>query len=174
MVALPFLLVAIAEAQKTTRMKMGGGGSPHDRTEWTIDGANIAVEYGRPFAKGRKIVGGVVPYGDVWRTGADEATLLITDATLRFGALTLAPGKYSLWTLPGQKQWMLIVNKDTGQWGTTYNQKEDLGRVEMKVDKTRAPVDQLTISIDDTAGNGAVLAVEWENTRASVPFTVQK
>ncbi len=172
--ALVIGLAVPAAAQKTTRIHEGRGGSPHERTEWTVDGATIAIEYGRPYVKGRTIFGNVVPFGKIWRTGADEATTLTTDRTLVFGDLTLAPGRYTLWTLVEAKApWKLVVNKETGQWGTAYKAEQDLGRVDLKVEPLQSPVEQLTISIDDTPGPGGVLRIEWEKTRASVAFAVR-
>lgn len=166
-------LTLVAAGQKTTRVHDGRGGSPHERTDWTIDGANIAIEYGRPSVKGRTIFGGLEKYGRVWRTGADEATTLTTDRTLVFGDLTVPPGKYTVFTWIDDKgPWKLIVNKETGQWGLAYKEAQDLGRVEMRTESLAAPVEQLTISIDDTPA-GAVLRIEWENTRASIPFMVK-
>jgi hypothetical protein len=141
------------------------------RTAWVVDGANISIEYGRPSLKGRPD-SEVMPAGQVWRTGADEATTLRTDRTLVFGTLTLEPGAYTLWTIPGDKQWELVINRQTGQWGTAYQQKEDLGRVPMKLEKAATPVEQLTIAIDDTPA-GATLRIEWGSSRASVPFTAR-
>lgn len=166
-------LALAAADQKTTRLKEGRGGSPHDRTEWTIDGATISIEYGRPLARGRAIFGALVPYGKVWRTGADEATTLTTDKTLAFGTLTVPPGTYTLWTLPDDKApWKLVVNKETGQWGTAYKEAQDLGRAEMKTEALPAAVEQLAIGIEDTPA-GAVLQIDWEKTRASIAFTVK-
>jgi hypothetical protein len=165
------LAAAPAAAQKTTEIHPGKGGSPHVRTAWVVDGANISIEYGRPSLKGRPD-SEVMPAGQVWRTGADEATTLRTDRTLVFGTLTLEPGAYTLWTIPGDKQWELVINRQTGQWGTAYQQKEDLGRVPMKLEKAATPVEQLTIAIDDTPA-GATLRIEWGSSRASVPFTAR-
>ena len=109
-----------AAAQKTTEIHPGKGGSPHVRTEWTVDGANISVEYGRPYAKGRTIFPDIHKYGEVWRTGADEATVLTTDKALTFGTLKVPAGKYSLWTVPGETEWQLVINKDIPKWGTMY------------------------------------------------------
>lgn len=168
--------VAVVNAQKTTTVHPGKGGSPHVRTEWTIDGANISIEYGRPFLKNPKdgtmrTDAQVMPPGQVWRTGADEATTLKTDKMLMFGATHLSPGTYTLWTLPGEKEWQLIINKQTGQWGTAYNQKEDLAREKMVLLKSTKPIEQLTISIEDTKA-GATLRIEWGTTRAEIPFMV--
>jgi hypothetical protein len=162
-------LAAVAVAQKTTDVHPGRGGSPHVRTEWTIDGANISIEYGRPFLKGRADAA-VMPPGQEWRTGADEATTLKTDKNLKIGTLTVPAGTYTLYTVPGA-EWQLVVSKRTGQWGIPYPAGQDLGRVPMTVARAGAPVEQLTISIDDTPA-GATLRIEWGSTRATVPFTV--
>jgi hypothetical protein len=157
-------------AQKTTEVHPGKGGSPHVRSDWTIDGANISIEYGRPFLKGRSEAQ-VMPPGKEWRTGADEATTLKTDKELMFGNLTVPAGTYTLYTVPGEKEWQLIVSKKTGQWGVPYPQGEDLGRVPMSVTKNASPVEQLTISLHDTA-KGGELRIDWGTTSARVPFMV--
>jgi hypothetical protein len=173
-IAAAFVMIAVTASpagQKTTQTGPGAAGSPHVRSEWTIDGAAISIEYGRPFLKGRTVGKEVAPFGSEWRTGADEATTLKTDKPLKFGTLAVPAGTYTLYTLPGDKQWQLIVSKATGQWGIPYPAGKDLGRVPMTVGKPAAAAEQLTISIQDTAG-GATLHVDWGTTRASVPFTV--
>jgi hypothetical protein len=165
------LAVAAAVAQKTTQVHPGKGGSPHVRSEWTIDGAAISIEYGRPSLKGRSVGKEVAPFGKEWRTGADEATTLTTDKPLKIGTLAVPAGTYTLYTVPGEQEWQLIVSRKTGQWGVPYPAGADLGRTPMTVGKTSAPVEQLTIAIDDTA-SGGTLRVEWGTTSASVPFTV--
>jgi len=147
--------------------------SPHETVTATVDGAKISVTYGRPYAKGRKIVGGLVPHGKIWRTGADEATTLVTDKALMFGSTHVNPGTYTLYTLPEEKGWQLIINKQTGQWGTEYDEKQDLGRVPMTVTKTSGPVEQFTIEVADTSSGGE-LRLSWENTQATAAFTVMK
>lgn len=164
-------LAAPAVAQQTTQIHPGKGGSPHVRSTWTVDGATVTIEYGRPSLKGRTIGKDVAPYGKEWRTGADEATTLITDKTLSIGNLAVPAGTYTLYTLPGEAEWQLIVSKKTGQWGAGYPAGQDLGRVPMRVEQAASPVEQLTISIDDTS-SGGVLKVSWGTTVASVPFTV--
>jgi hypothetical protein len=151
----------------------GQRASPHEKTEATVDGAKVSIEYGRPYMKGRKIFGGLVPYGQVWRTGADEATTLVTDQALVFGTVMVPAGTYTLYTIPGEKEWTLIVNKQTGQWGTQYSEAQDLGRISMKVSRLDSPAEQLTISVADTASGGEA-HFDWESTRASAPFTVKK
>ena len=146
--------------------------SPHEKTQATIDGAAISVEYGRPYVKGRKIFGELVPFGKVWRTGADEATTIVTDKALAFGTLTVPAGTYTLYTLPNEKEWTLIISKKTGQWGASYPEGEDLGRVPMKVSATAGPVEQLTITLADTAAGGE-LQIEWAAPRAVAAFAVK-
>jgi hypothetical protein len=147
--------------------------SPHETVNATVDGAKISITYGRPYMKGRKIAGGLVPYGQVWRTGADEATTLVTDKALMFGNTHVEPGTYTLYTLPGEDGWQLIINKQTGQAGTEYNQAQDLARIPMKVTKTPAAVEQFTIAINDTSAGGE-LKLTWENSDVRAPFTVMK
>lgn len=145
--------------------------SPHETVEATIGGKKITITYGRPYLKGRKAVGGsLVPYGQVWRTGADEATILTTEADLMIGSLSVPKGSYSLFTLPTEAGWKLIVNKTDKQWGAfSYKEADDLGRTDMKVGKTASPVEQFTISLT----SGGVLKMEWENTSASVDVKVK-
>ena len=160
-----------APIQKTTTLHPGKGGSPHVRTEWTIDGASIAIEYGRPSIKGRSEAE-LMPPGKPWRTGADEATTLTTDRPLTFGTVKLAPGTYTINTQPGA-EWQIIFGKlgKPGQWGIPYQAPLEISRAPMTAGKPKAPVEQFTISIDDTAAGGT-LRIEWGNTSASIPFTV--
>lgn len=162
---------ALASAQKLTDVHPGKGGSPHVKAEWTVDGAAISIEYGRPYVKGRADEK-LMPPGQPWRTGADEATVLTTDKPLKFGTLSLAPGSYTINTQPGDA-WQLIIGKlgKPGQWGVPYNASLEIGRAPMQITKAKAPVEQVTISVDDTPA-GATLRVEWGNVRATIPFTV--
>ncbi len=146
--------------------------SPPGTAKATIDGATITIDYSRPSMRGRKIMGGLVPYGEVWRTGANEATTLTTDKAISIGGLALPAGKYSLFTLPGESEWKLIVNKQTGQSGTEYDEKQDLGRVALKKTATAAPVEQFTISLEKAA-QGGTLKLTWENTELTAPITVK-
>ena len=159
-------------AQTTTQVHPGKGGSPHVKTAWTVDGAAISIEYGRPYLKGRPDAQ-MMPAGKPWRTGADEATVLVTDKALKFGALSLPAGTYTLNTQPGDSGWQLIVGKlsKPGQWGIPYDPSLEIGRAPMTLGNVAPPVEQLTISIDDTAA-GAVLRIEWGTTKATAPFTV--
>jgi len=160
------------QAQKTTPIHDGKAGSPHIRTEWTIDGANLSIEYGRPSLKGRVPGKDVDPFdGREWRTGADEATTLKTDKAIKFGTLTVPAGTYTLYTIPTGGTWHLIVSKKTGQWGIPYPKGEDLGRVPMTAGAAPKPAEQLTITVQDTPAGGT-LHIDWGTTRASIPFTV--
>ena len=165
-------LAVTLSAQKVTPLRIGEGGSPHVRTDWKIDGANISIEYGRPLLKGRTPGKDIDPFeGKEWRTGADEQTTLKTDKPLKIGSLSVPAGTYGLHTIPVSGTWQLIVSKRASGWGIPYPAGQDLGRVPMTMSKPAAPVDQLTISIDDTPAGGT-LRVEWAGTRATVPFTV--
>ncbi|HEX3703349.1 MAG TPA: DUF2911 domain-containing protein [Vicinamibacterales bacterium] len=157
-------------AQKTTPLATGGGGSPHVRSDWTIHGASLSIEYGRPFVKGRPLKE-VAPYGTEWRTGSDQATTLTTDKPLKFGSLAVPAGTYTVYTVPGEQEWQLVISKKTGQWGIPYPAGQDLGRAPMKAGTLTAPVEQLTIGVDTTP-SGGTLRVQWGTTGASIPFTV--
>lgn len=145
--------------------------SPHETVRAVVDGATISIAYGRPFAKGRKVIGGVVPYGQIWRLGADEATTLVTDRPLTIGTLRLPAGSYTLFALPTDTQWTLIVNRQTGQSGLDYDQRRDVGRVPMRLTQSAAPIEQLTIAVLDTAAGGE-LKMTWERADLTVPFSV--
>jgi hypothetical protein len=155
--------------------------SPHETISTRFGRNLVMVVYGRPYTKDpktgdvRKIWGGLVPYGKVWRTGADEATLLITQKPLVMGDTTIPAGAYTLFTLPNEDgTCQLIINKQIGQWGLQYDQKQDLARIDLKKDALDAPVDQFTMALDKDPSGGGILKLSWENTQFSVPFTVQK
>jgi len=131
-------------------------------------GKTVHIDYSRPSMKGRKIYGGVVPYNKEWRTGANEATTFVTDTILEVGTTKVPAGKYTLFTVPSQKQWTLIISKKTGEWGIPYPQDEDLARVPMRSEELSAPVEQFTISFERTAPEACTLRLDWETTRAEV------
>jgi hypothetical protein len=137
----------------------------------TVDlggGATITVDYSSPKVKGRKIFGGLVPYGKIWRTGANEATTFVTSADITVGGKAVPAGSYTLFTVPNQDKWTLVLSKKTGEWGTAYpGESEDLVRVDMKVSKLPALAEDFKISLDKS-GMGATMNIDWENTRASV------
>ena len=131
-------------------------------------GKSITVDYSSPRAKGRKIFGGLVPYGEVWRAGANEATTFVTTADLMVGGHHIPAGNYTLFAIPAQEKWTLIISKKTGEWGIPYpGADSDLARVDMKVSPTSGAVENFTIAFDKGA-KGCTLRMEWENTRAGV------
>ncbi|MDE3156834.1 MAG: DUF2911 domain-containing protein [Acidobacteriota bacterium] len=146
--------------------------SPHESNHATIDGAHITITYGRPFMRGRKIFGGLVPFDRIWMPGADEATILQTDRALDFGHLHVPAGSYSLYTLPAARQWQLIINRQTGQWHTEYDQSQDLGRIPMRIEPLSPPVEQLLIQAVPHDSGGA-LELRWERTLVYAPFSVE-
>ncbi len=144
--------------------------SPHESVSGTVGGANITVTYGRPYKKGREIYGGLVPFDAVWRTGADEATTLDTDRDLMLGGLHVPAGKYSVYTIPSTEKWTLIVNKVWDQWGTNYDEAQDLGRVDMMVSESEEMTEQLTIGIEPGEGSNGTLSIVWDMTTATLPI----
>jgi hypothetical protein len=158
-------LIAAAQQDKSKRP------SPPANAQFTFsDGQKINIDYSRPSAKGRKIYGELVPYGEVWRTGANEATTFVTEKDIDVGGTKVPAGSYTLYSLPSEAGWKLIINKQTGQWGTKYDQAQDLARIDLKKESLSAPVEQFTISFEPARGNATVLRLDWENTRASVPI----
>ena len=147
--------------------------SPHESTFIEVGGHKITITYGRPYMNKRTILGGLVPYNEVWRTGADEATTLRTDVDLDINGLKVPKGVYALFTIPKEHSWTLIVNKTAKQWGAfSYKEATDLGRTDMTVSKADSPVEQFTISLTADGSSGATLKMAWENTTASVPIKV--
>jgi len=146
--------------------------SPPAQATATIAGQTITIDYSSPRMRTRKIYGALVPFDKVWRTGANAATTLTTSGALMIGDLQVPAGKYTLFTLPGEKEWQLIVSKQTGQWGTNYDATQDLGRVPMKVSALGSSREEMTIAIRAGEGNHATLAIEWESTAATVAIVV--
>ena len=154
--------------------------SPHETFSARVSGDRITVTYGRPYTikpgttEVRKIWGGLVPWGDPWRLGADEATSLITQKPLVFGDKTIPPGAYTLYMVPqenGASQ--LVFSSALGGWGIPVDTDHDVARVDLIKTDLDKPVDQFTMAISRESG-GAVLKLSWETTQFSVPFTVQK
>lgn len=138
------------------------------------DGKSIKVDYSSPRAKGRKIYGGLVPYGEVWRTGANDATSFVTDADVTIGGKDVPAGKYTMFTVPNADNWKLIINKKTGEWGIPYKYESDeLTRADMSVSKTAAPVENFTISFHEM-GTGCHMYLDWENTRSTIEISEKK
>jgi len=132
----------------------------------------LTVDYGRPVRHGRVLVGALLPYGEVWRTGANAATQLTVSASVDLAGVALRAGTYTLWTLPSRTGVSLIINGQSGQWGTEYDAAQDIARRAMTVDSSPGNVEQFTIRIVPPSGRGGVarLALEWGSFRWSVPI----
>lgn len=165
---------AVLEGWKTQEAtgKVMGNMSPLDTTSASVNGANLEIVYSRPMRRGRVIFGGVVPWDQVWRTGANAATQLTTSRELVFGSTVVPAGKYTLWTLPTPTGAQLIINSQTGQWGTDYEAKHDFARLPLTTTMLPSPVEKFTITVDP-AGSGGVLRMAWGDRAYSIPFDVK-
>ena len=171
-IALVCALPAMAQRQRV---------SPHETIGAVISGDRVTITYGRPYTtkpgttEARKIWGGLVPYGEPWRMGADEATTLITQQPIEIGGKTIPAGAYTLYMVPeenGASQ--LAISTRLGAWGIPVDTKHDLARVDLTKETLEKPVEQFTMVVAKNPDGGGVLKLMWENTQFSVPFTVQK
>lgn len=150
--------------------------SPEEEVVFNQDDLTIKVFYNRPSKKGREIFGGLVPYEEVWRTGANEATTFDTNKDLNIEGKTLRAGKYSLWTIPREVTWTIIFNSEHGQWGVNSqgepnrNPQLDVLQVDVHAVQQDQLFEQFTIAFDKT-GDDAEMVLMWDNTLVSVPFT---
>ena len=144
--------------------------SPRDSVVLALDTNVIAVSYSRPSMRGRKIMGDLVPWGRVWRTGANQATHLRTSFDMMLGGMPVPRGTYTIWTIPSRDGWTMVLNKQTGQWGTHYDERQDLARFPVSVRHLPAPVDTFTIALTRRNASSGWLTLKWERTLVSVPF----
>ena len=168
MVAILAVSISAQEQQKAPLSPPGTASVKFD------DGKTVTIDYSRPSMRNRKIFGELVPYGQIWRTGANSATSFKTDVDLTIGGAAVPAGSYTLYTIPGETAWKLVINKQTGQWGTDYDEKQDLARVDMKVANNATPTEQFTISLDKTGATSATLKLDWASTNASVSISEKK
>jgi len=165
--AVSVLCLAFALSVVTLRAQQDKSSRPSPPAKATLDlggGQSVTVDYSSPRAKGRKIYGELVPYGKVWRTGANEATTLVATTNINVGGTTVPAGSYTLFTIPDQSKWTLVISKKTGEWGTDYpGPSNDLARVDMKSSSLPSPVENFTISFDK-----GMMNIDWDTTRASV------
>jgi hypothetical protein len=172
-IALPTLLTILFTTVAFAQM---GGGKPSPAASVSCDlggGKTIKTDYSSPRMKGRKIYGDLVPFGKVWRTGADEATTFVASSDVVVGGKTVPAGSYTIFTVPTAGKWTLIINKKTGEWGIPYKYESDeLARVDMKVSKLPSAVENFTIAYDKS-GSGCTLRMDWETTRASVDIAAK-
>ena len=171
-------IVAISSLEIcTTDLKLYGQQpilSPRDSVEIMINGKKISVNYGRPSMRGRQIMGGLVPYNKWWRTGANAATAFVTELDLLFGDSIVRKGSYTLYTLPAETQWKLIINQQTGQWGTVYTPELDLVRLPLKKKMLKDPVETFTIKLEKKGNGSGTMKFIWENTELSINFKMLK
>ena len=157
-------LAGVASGQRYT--------SPPATASVKIAGKQISVDYYSPSVHGRRIFGSLVPYGRVWCPGANVATGLTTEADLRIGNLKLPKGAWSIWAIPAEQEWTLVINKETGQHHLDYDPGQDFARTKMNVKKLASPVEAFRIDLVSEGENNGRLALVWETTEASIPFTV--
>jgi hypothetical protein len=158
-----FVVACHAQTDKSKR--------PSPPATATLDlggGKSVTIDYSSPRLKGRKVGEQIAPFGEVWRTGANESTTFVTAADITVGGTPVPAGSYTVFTIPNKDKWVLIISKKTGEWGTQYpGPSNDLARVDMNVSTLPSPVENFTISFDKT-GNGGTLNMDWDTTRASV------
>lgn len=165
---------AMAECAPT-EMLLEGRASPYDSAMVTLGGAEAKICYGRPSARGRTIFGGLVPYGELWRTGANEPTILHLPVAAEIAGIAAEPGSYSLYTVPGETEWTVIVNRSTSQWGEESGYTEEVrarevGRATVPSEQTDTPVEQFTIRAEPAGEETANLVLEWVDTRVLIPI----
>jgi Protein of unknown function (DUF2911) len=178
--ALFFAVTTLVSGQMNMSQDKSKRPSPPASAECKFsDGKTIKMDYSSPRMRGRKILGpasekALVPYGEIWRTGANEATTFVTDANLTVGGKDVPAGSYTIFTVPNADKWTLVISKKTGEWGTDYpGEKEDLARVPMSVSKTAAPVENFTIAFDPK-GSSCTMNLDWESSRATVDIAEKK
>lgn len=167
---------SVVKAWAATEVARGGTTgqmSPPDTAKENVGGANVVVAYSRPFKRGRVIFGNVVPWNQVWRTGANAATMFTTDKDLVFGTTVVPAGKYTLWTVPTPTGAKLIFNSETGQWGTDYHADKDFVRVDLAGRQISPAVEQFVIGVAPR-GSGGVISFSWDDRQYSAPFTVKQ
>ena len=177
--AAPFLALALALSARPLPAQVATpvprvAISPRGAEEIAVGNGTMRVEYGRPFAKGRKVFGGLVPWGQVWRTGANAATTLVVGVDVTLGGVAVPKGTYTLYTIPARREWTLIVNRQTGQWGTEYDPRQDLARIPMKVLSLHDHLEAMTISFLPEDAFRGTLRISWERKTLAVPYAFRK
>lgn len=163
-------VVATPCASRSTGAQLAARPSPLDSVTATIGGAEVKICYSRPSLKGRTAVGGdLVAFGKIWRTGANEPTVIHTTAPITIGSVRIEAGSHSIYTIPAKGEWAILINSGTEQWGTQYPTATEVGRTTGAVTALTAPVEQFTIRL-----SGSALILEWEQTRVTVPVAAAK
>jgi hypothetical protein len=163
-------------AMLTDRLPLESRKSPLDSITFHVQGSPVKICYGRPSARGRAIFGALVPYGELWRTGANEPTMIHTSVAIKVAGIELAPGSYSLYTIPGESEWVVIVNRSTSQWGhesryTADVEAQEVARAKVEAGTTGEHVETLTIEARAASRGNAVVTLEWERTRVEIPIS---
>lgn len=160
----------------TERLPLEGRRSPLDSVTFVLQASPVKVCYSRPSARGRVIFGGLLPYGQLWRTGANEPTMIHTAIALSIAGIAVEPGSYSLYTVPGENEWELIVNASTSQWGHegSYDsvRSHEIGRVKVMSEATDDHVEVFTIRATPNSDRDATLVLDWDRTRVVIPIAV--
>ena len=164
-IAVGVLVIALYGVRTYTRSH-----SPFEKVEAIYKDLKVTIGYCRPNMKGRKIFGELVPYNTVWRTGANEATTISFSRTCSFGKHKVKAGEYTLWTIPTERYWSIILNTETGQWGTNYDEAKDYLKIKILPLKSAKPTEQLTIKLIDAGENGIDMNLTWENTDLHIPI----
>ena len=146
--------------------------SPPKTAMANVGGASVAISYYAPSMRGRKVFGSLVPYDEIWCPGANWATAITADAGLEIGTMKLAKGSYALWVMPQETGWQAILNSDAKAFHLDHRSATDLGRMKMNLKTLDKPVEQLTFEIRGEGGKKGVIALQWERTEASIPFSV--
>ena len=166
---------AVACAPQVDRMPLADRTSPYDSVAVPLGEARGVVCYGRPSARGRTIFGDLIPFGQLWRTGANEPTTIHLPVAATIAGIAVQPGSYSLYTVPGETEWTVVVNRSTSQWGIEGQyagvEAQEIGRATVPAERVESPVETFTIGAVPAGANGAELILEWENTRVRVPVT---
>jgi hypothetical protein len=172
----PFAVDTACQVLHPDRVPAQGRKSPLDSLTFSVAEHPVKVCYGRPSSRGRVMIGGNnVPFGKLWRTGANEPTIFFTPVALTVAGIKVAPGKYSLYSVPGPKEWQVIVNRSTSQWGeeSNYTDKvkaQEVGRATVTTEQVAEPIETFTIRSEPSGGKGAGLVLEWEKTRIRIPI----
>jgi hypothetical protein len=173
---IPLAVDTACQVLNPDRVPVEGRKSPLDSLTFSVSRQPVKVCYGRPSSRGRVMIGGKdVPFGKLWRTGANEPTIFFTPVALTVAGIKVAPGKYSLYTVPGPKEWQVIVNRSTSQWGeeSNYTDKvkaQEVGRATVASEQLAAPIETFTIRSEPSGAKGADLVLEWEKTRIRIPI----
>lgn len=158
-----------------TRMPVEGRASPYDSVKFTVAGQTAQICYNRPFTKGRQVFGGLVPLGQLWRTGANEPTILHLPVAATIAGVALEPGSYAIYTIPNEAEWTVILNRSIDQWGhessyTAEIEAQEVGRGSAPAVALEEPVEQFTIRTEPADGDAAHILLEWERTQVRIPI----